>query len=90
MPTPKNTSQSTSDDKQTVGGILGVGLDDDDGHRRVTKGDDFYLVGGSEKTHERLQDLVIRMSDTLKRQGRRFKDLNGTEIAELARDSLRS
>ena len=42
-------------------GLLGVGLDGDDGHSRVTRGRDFYLVGGSEETHERRQDLIIRM-----------------------------
>ena len=28
--------------------ILGVGLDNRDEHRRITRGDNFYLVGGSE------------------------------------------
>ena len=28
--------------------MLGLGLDNQDGHKRVTKGDNFYLVGGSE------------------------------------------
>ena len=35
--------------------MLGVGLDNQDGHKRVTKGDNFYLVGGSEETHERMK-----------------------------------
>lgn len=28
--------------------LLGLGLDGKDGHRRITKGDNFCLVGGSE------------------------------------------
>ncbi len=28
--------------------LLGVGLDNRDGHQRITRGDNFCLVGGSE------------------------------------------
>ena len=28
--------------------LVGLGLDNQDGHKRITKGDNFYLVGGSE------------------------------------------
>lgn len=69
-------------------GILGLGLDDDGGHRRVTKGSEFYLVGGSAETHERMQDLVMRMREKLKRDGRKFGDLDRREFEDLARDSL--
>ena len=44
----------------TVGGILGVGLDAEDGHKRVTQTDEMVLVGGSEATHERMQETAIR------------------------------
>ena len=33
-------------------GILAIGLDCDDGHTRITWGDNFALFGGSEATHE--------------------------------------
>lgn len=32
--------------------MLGIGLDNKDGHKRITKGDNFMLVGGSEETLE--------------------------------------
>ena len=35
---------------------MGLGLDGEDGHRRVTRGKEFLLVGGSEETHERMQE----------------------------------
>ena len=69
-------------------GLLGVGLDADDGHKRMTRGKDFYLVGGSSETHERMQDLVIRMNDKLKRRGKRFQDLSRPEFEDLARESF--
>ncbi len=70
------------------GGLLGVGLDNRDGHKRVTSGSDFLLVGGSEETHERMQDLVIRMNEKLKRKGKRYKDLDGNEFEDLVKDSM--
>lgn len=75
--------------RRRVGGLLGLGLDNTDGHKRVTSGDDFLLVGGSEETHGRMQDLVIRMNEALQRKGRRFTDLTRREFEDLARDTLR-
>lgn len=69
-------------------GLLGVGLDGDDGNRRVTRGSDFFLVGGSAETHERMQDLVVRMKERLKGRGKRLADLTPPEFEELARDAL--
>jgi len=83
-PAPAPAAQS--DEK--VNGVLGLGLDDDGGHHRVTKGPEFRLVGGSAETHERMQDLVMRMRETLKRQGRRFTDLSRREFEDLARESF--
>ena len=31
--------------------LLGLGLDGKDGHTRITTGENFKLVGGSEETH---------------------------------------
>ena len=75
--------------REVVGGLIGLGLDGQDGHQRVTQGDDFLLVGGSEDTHGRMQDLVVRMNDDLKRVGRRFADLTPREFEDLARKKLR-
>lgn len=69
-------------------GFLGLGLDNEDGHSRVTKGDDFTLVGGSEETHERMQGLVIRMNEKLKSKGKRITDLTHDEFEELAGESF--
>ena len=84
---PAPTQGAPADAK--LNGVLGLGLDDDGGHHRVTKGEEFYLVGGSAETHERMQDLVMRMRETLKRQGKKFGDLSRGEFEDLARDSLR-
>ena len=84
MPTREPTNKKTTEQV----GLLGVGLDADDGHKRLTRGDDFCVVGGSAETHERMQDLVIRMNEKLRRQGKSFRDLSHPEFEELARDSM--
>jgi len=73
---------------QPIEGFLGVGLDNDDGHSRVTKGDDFCLVGGSQETHERMQDLVMRMHEKLRSQGKKIRDLSRDEFEKLAGESF--
>ena len=75
--------------KPRMSGLLGLGLDAQDGHKRVTKGDDFLLLGGSEETHDRMQDLVLRMNERLRRSGKRFADLTSREFEDLARDTLK-
>ena len=71
-----------------MGGLFGLGLDGQDGHQRLTKGEDFFLVGGSQETHGRMQDLVLRMTERLKRRGKKFGDLTRSEFEDLARDTF--
>ena len=65
---------------------MGFGLDGD-GHARVTKGDDFVLLGGSEHTHEHMQDGVQKLHDTLRKMGTDFQSASGDEVAEAAHES---
>ncbi len=65
-------------------GLLGVGLDGADGHSRITRGDDFLLVGGSEDTHKELQETVARFQQELDRRGKTLLDLTDAELAEIA------
>ena len=40
--------------------MMGIGFDNKDGHKRITKGENFVLVGGSEETHERMTETQSR------------------------------
>jgi hypothetical protein len=62
-------------------GLLGVGLDNQDGHKRVTRGERFVIAGGSAETHERMTETVIKTFEELKQ---RRKDLTEVEPRELA------
>jgi hypothetical protein len=72
---------------ETVG-LLGVGLDNQDGHKRVTKGEEFLLVGGSAATHERMQDVAIHVTETLKTKGKRLQDAEIQEVIDLVHDAM--
>ena len=72
-------------DEPKVAGVLGVGLDNEDGHQRITRADDFLLVGGSEETHERMQDVAIRVTESLESKGKRLQDASAEEVVDLIR-----
>ena len=55
-----------ADDEKQVLGFLGVGLDGKAGEQRLTRTENFFLVGGSEETHERMQDATIRFNEFLR------------------------
>ena len=67
--------------------LLGVGLDSRDGHKRITKGDDFYLVGGSEETHERMTETVIKFNEKLAKRGKNLRELSPEEFRDLMHEA---
>lgn len=78
-------------EEAVVLGFLGVGLDGKDGHKRVTQSEHFVLVGGSEETHEKMQETVIRFDERLRRRGKRsLQETSPDEAIELLRDAIDS
>jgi hypothetical protein len=74
--------------EQQVVGFLGVGLDNQDGEKRLTRSEHFLLVGGSAETHERMQDTVIRFGEKLKDRGKPLSQTTAAEAIDLLRESL--
>ncbi len=66
-------------------GLLGIGVDGSDGHQRITKAEDVLLVRGSEETHERMQELVIKVGEAMERNGKRIRDVSIPELTDLIR-----
>ena len=60
-------------------------MDATDQHKRITRGEGFSLVGGSEETHERMTETVIKTTEDLSRKGRTIADARPEELAELLR-----
>jgi len=72
--------------ERTKAKLLGLGLDNDDGHVRVTKGDNFHLVGGSHDTHQSMQEKCIKFNEKLKARGKELEHLERSEFVELAQE----
>jgi len=67
-------------------GMLGVGVDNRDGHKRVTKGPRYYLVGGSKDTHERMQEFAMKFDEKVKERDKCWEEINGKEFKEIVDD----
>jgi hypothetical protein len=63
--------------------LLGIGLDNDDGHKRLTRAEKFSIVGGSEETHERITETLVKTFEDLKDKGKELEDTESTELAEI-------
>jgi hypothetical protein len=74
--------------KSTVAGILGVGLDGDDGHKRITRTEEMVLVGGSAETHEKMQETAIRFAENLEKEGKRLQEIPQRAALELLREAI--
>jgi len=72
----------TSEEKRKAA-LLGVGLDNQDGHKRITQAEKFAVVGGSEETHTRMTETLIKTCEDLKRKGREHEDASPSEVADL-------
>ena len=64
--------------------LLGVGLDNDDGQKRITTGHNFLLAGGSKDTHEHLQEKAIKFNEELDRRKKRLEDIGPDEFHDIA------
>lgn len=67
--------------------LLGVGLDNQDGHKRLTSAEQFTIVGGSEETHGRMTETVIKTFETLKNRGKTLRAVEPKELAEIISQS---
>ena len=67
--------------------ILGVGLDAKDGHKRITQAERFSIVGGSEETHNKMSETVIKTFETLSRRGKNIDEVDKSELVDIIRNS---
>ena len=65
--------------------ILGLGFDSKDGHLRITKGDNFRLFGGSEDTHEMMQEKAIKFNEQLDKRHKSLEEINEKEFRDISK-----
>jgi hypothetical protein len=63
--------------------MLGVGLDSD-GHKRVTTGRNFALVGGSQSTHDEMTEKAVKINEKLKERGKELHEVGADEFDDIA------
>ena len=63
--------------------MLGVGLDSD-GHKRLTTGPNFALVGGSKETHEEMTEKAIKINEKLLAKGKQLEQVTSEEFDDIA------
>jgi hypothetical protein len=63
--------------------MLGVGLDSD-GHKRLTTGPNFALVGGTRETHDAMTEKALKINEKLNAKGKRLEEISREEFDEIA------
>jgi len=63
--------------------LLGIGVDSD-GHKRLTTGSNFALIGGTEETHQAMTEKAIKINEKLAAKGKRLEDVSREEFEDIA------
>jgi hypothetical protein len=69
--------------KKKVAVMIGVGLDSD-GHKRVTAGPNFALLGGTAETHDAMTEKAIKINEKLAARGKKLEDVSREEFDDIA------
>ncbi len=66
--------------------MIGVGLDANDGEKRLTRGDNFTLVGGSDETHAAMQETAVKVNESLQKKGKTLDETSPEEFRDILFD----
>jgi hypothetical protein len=69
--------------EKPLAGLLGLAFDAHDGHKRITRGKNFLLAGGSEETHLLMRETIVRINERLDERGQNLADVSVEELREL-------
>jgi hypothetical protein len=67
--------------------LFGLAFDATDGQKRITRGKNFLLAGGSEETHGLLRDTILRVNERLDERGQQLADVSAEELRDLLNES---
>ncbi len=68
--------------------LVGLGLDNSDGHKRITQSERFSIVGGSEETHNTLTETAIKTFEKLDKKGKTLDTVEKDELNDIIQDSI--
>lgn len=52
--------------------LCGFAFDNTDNHKRITTGENFYILGGSPETHENLVEKILEFNQVIKKMVRNW------------------
>ena len=81
------TKNADKQPKKSSAQLIGVGLDQIDGHKRITQAERFAIVGGSQETHERMTETVIKTFETLDRRGENLDQVDPHQLKDIIQDN---
>lgn len=79
--------QTPNTPKKPSAHLIGIGLDNTDGHKRITQAERFSIVGGSQETHVRMTETVVKTFETLDRKGKSINTIEKEELRDIIKDS---
>ena len=82
LPNDEHLPDMNEPDDNKVPQLVGIGLDCKDGHKRMTRSEDFMLVGGSEETHERMTETMVKTMEQLNNDNKNLREIEADELKE--------
>jgi hypothetical protein len=76
----------TPDKPKRKAALLGLAFDAEDGQKRITRGPNFLLAGGSQETHSIMQETAIKINEHIDRQGKQLADVSVSELRDIVAD----
>jgi hypothetical protein len=73
--------------ERRVAALLGLAFDAKDGHKRITRGPNFFLAGGSQETHGLMRDTILKVNEQLDARGLELADVTPDELRDLLNDA---
>ena len=77
-------NQNASSKRNTF--LCGLAFDNKDNHKRITTGENFYISGGSAKTHENLVENIIKFNEAIKKYGKKLDDITENEYHDIVKE----
>ena len=72
--------------KRVSAALLGLAFDAEDDQKRLTRGKNFVLCGGSEETHAEMQETALKVNEHLDRRGERLEDISVGQLRDIISD----
>ncbi|MCH7750884.1 MAG: hypothetical protein IH898_01845 [Planctomycetes bacterium] len=66
--------------------LLGLAFDAEDGQKRITRGPNFLLAGGSQETHGMLQETAVKINEHLDGKGKQLSDVSPEEFRDIVEE----